>query len=189
MIHVLSTMLLEVLEHKCFDYLFEISNKFFLFFKKMSHPVNQNTIFYVRSIFCLFSFIWIFVIILNKFYKNIACYILLIPFIIFLLGFINSEDTTNTDVEDDIFSVTFLTLGLVVSLPLLALFNKDNANPELNHVIFLAMISILLSYLHIWVGKENRHVFKAIRSCLETFSITLYIFAISIFFIKDIKMF
>lgn len=146
---------------------------------------RKETSFYIRSIFTLFTFIWILVIVMNKFYKNIAAYILLIPFAIFLLGFMNAEDILDDKLEDDVFSVTFVTVGIIISMPLLTLFNKNKNNVELNHIIFLAIISILLSYFHLWCDRSRRHICKAIRTCLETFSITLYIFAIAIFFIQE----
>lgn len=145
----------------------------------------RETSFYVRSVFLTFTFIWIIIIVLNKFYTSLAVWVLLIPFAIFLLGFMNADETANTDIESDVFSVTFITIGIIVSMPLLSLFNKEKTNEHLNHVIFLAMISTLLSYLHIWTGKKNRHVCKVIRSCLETYAICLYIFAITIFFVDE----
>lgn len=145
--------------------------------------VKTESSFYVRAVYTVFTFIWMLVIVMNKFYANICAYILLIPFAIFLLGFMNAEETCDCEVETDVMAVTFVTVGIIISIPLLTLFNKDGANKDLNHIIFLAMIFVLLSYLHIWVGKSGRHVCKAIRSCLETFALCLYMYAIGIFFI------
>ena len=145
---------------------------------------RKETVFYVRSIFTLFTFFWIMIIVMNKFYKSMVAYVLLIPFAIFLLAFMNAEDTVDDELENDVLSVTFVTVGIIISMPLLTLFNKDKSNTELNHIIFLAIISILLSYFHLWCDRSRRHICKAIRSCLETFSITLYIFAIAIFFVQ-----
>lgn len=149
----------------------------------LDHDKSQ-TAFYVRSVYATFTFIWMLVIVMNKFYTSICAYILLIPFAIFLLGFINADDICDCEVETDVLSITFISVGVILSMPLLTMFNKDGPNRELNKIIFYALICILLSYLHIWVSKDNRHICKAIRSCLETFAISLYIFAITIFFMR-----
>jgi hypothetical protein len=153
---------------------------------------TENVTFHIRTTFFIFILIWLSVILLNKFYLSNAFIVLLIPFFIFGLGLINSEIISDEKLEDDVFTTSFITLGLVISLPLLTLFNNNNREMKnekkadvktLNHIIFLAMIFTLLSYYHIWVNKVDRHVCKIIRSCFETMSITLYIFSLTIFFI------
>lgn len=150
--------------------------------KRMTNAEKRRMVYFTRAVYLIFAFIWIILCVSNEFYTNIAAYVLFIPFIIFLLGFFNADCTCEEEVESDVFSVSFVSIGILVSIPLLTLFNKNEENIMLNHVIFLAMISTLLSYFHLWVNYKQRHVCKAIRSCLETFSVTLYIFAIMIFF-------
>jgi len=138
-------------------------------------------VYYVGSTYCIFALLWIIIVLWNKFYLSSANFILLIPLIIFTIGFFNLENL-NDDLQNDVFRVTFISVGLLLSLPLLKLFNEKKENRMLNHVIFLSMIFILVSYYHFWVPSECRYVCKIIQSCLETFSITLYIFALTIFF-------
>lgn len=145
---------------------------------------EEETIFYVRSVFVAFSLLWTMLIVTNKFYKSLASYILFVPYFIFLLGFMNAADVINDEIATDIFSTSFIGVGIVISLPLLTLFNRDKPNIELNHITFLGLISILMSYFHIWCDYSRRYIVKAIRSCLETFAIDLYIFAIMIFFLQ-----
>lgn len=145
---------------------------------------KEETVYYIKTVFLVFSLIWSILIVSNKFYNNSACWVLVLPYIIFLLGFINAEDVADDKISEDVFSTSFVGIGIIVSLPLLTLFNKDKTDVELNHVIFMGLISILLSYFHIWCDYSRRHVVKSIRSCLETFAIDLYIFAILIFFLQ-----
>lgn len=177
--------------------------------KRMTHAEKRKYVYFTKAVYVIFTFIWLLLCLTNDFYENIAAYVLLIPFIVFLFGFFNAEETCNPEVETDVFSVSFIALGILVSMPLLTLFNKEEdkklSNPGttvteesqedknkrirkekntklLNHVVFIAIICVLVIYLPIWVGYHDRHICKAIRSCLETFSITLYIYAIMIFF-------
>jgi hypothetical protein len=153
--------------------------------KKKIREEAKEASFYVRSIFLIFTFVWMIVIILNKFYVSLAAWILLIPIMIFLLGFSFAEECCDCELADDIFSTSFMYVGVFISIPLLTLFNKDGRNRKLNHIVFLALISTLLAYLPMWLRKTARHPYKAARTCLETIAVTLYIFAIVIFFIDE----
>lgn len=139
--------------------------------------------FFASSLYLIFTFIWIIIILWNKFYKSNAFMVLIIPIFIFTIGFCNTEECDD-NVQRDIFKVSFISVGLLLSLPLLKLFNEKNEDRMLNHVVFLAMIFVLLSYYHIWVSQSQRQYCKIIQSCLETYSITLYIFALVIFFLQ-----
>lgn len=146
---------------------------------------SSESPFYIRATFFAFAIIWILLIVMNKLYTHIAAWILLIPLALFLLGFMHAEETNNCEIETDVFSTTFITVGLLFSLPLIAHTSKENPHPLLNRAIWLAMISTLFSYLHFWVGKSGRHVCKVIRSCLEMFAVSLYLYAIIIFSMLD----
>ena len=155
--------------------------------QKMTNEKSE-TCFYIRSVYGIFTLIWLLIIVINKFYTELTCYVLFIPFLIFLLAFMNAEDICDSEVENDVLGINFLTIGIVLFIPLVTLTNKETsvtAKTNVNHSIFLAVTCILLSYYHVWVCKSNRHVYKAIRSCLETIAITLYIFAIAIFFTTE----
>jgi len=151
----------------------------------MTPEEKEKSTFYIRCTFLLFIFIWIFVIATNKLYESTAWFVLLIPFGLFGLGYLNSYDISDDTVEEDVLSATFITTGLVLSIPLLGIFNKDKMNSFLSHVIFLAMVFTLFSYLHIWVDRIDRHICKIIRSCFETIAVTLYIYALVIFFLMS----
>lgn len=138
---------------------------------------------YIRYIFIIFIIIWTLIISVNRLYKFAAFPILLIPYASFGLGIINSDEIADDNLEEDIFSTTFIAMGLIISMPLLSHFNKDVHNKDLSHIIFMAMVAILFSYFHIWVDISRRHVCKISRSCFETIAVTLYIFAVTIFFI------
>lgn len=144
--------------------------------------IETNNIF-IKYTFIFFMIIWTFLVAINRLYLSTAFPVLLIPYASFGIGFINSDQIADDRVESDIFSTTFITVGLMMSIPLLTFFNREKSSKELNHVVFLAMIAVLLSYLHIWGDGTYRHVSKISRSCLETIAITLYIFVLTNFFL------
>lgn len=142
-----------------------------------------NTAVYIRCVFIIFVIIWTFTILYNKYYNLTAWPILTLPYGLFGLGIINSDDIADDEIEENVFSATFVTMGLIISLPLLTMINKETKNKDLSHIIFLGMIFTLLSYFHIWVDKPERHICKIIRSCLETIAVDMYILALTIFFV------
>lgn len=165
------------------------------------HICNEKVSENIGWVFVIFTIIWTFIIAANRFFLSPAWPVLLIPYAMMGIGFLNKEQISDDKVEEGVFSATFITMGLVISLPMLGLFNdkifgkteeersKCRSDPakkaifsQLNHIIFLAMIMTLLSYIHIWVDQSMRHVCKIIRSCFETIAVTLYIFALVIFF-------
>lgn len=138
---------------------------------------------YTIYTFFIFMIIWTFVIVYNKLYLLSAWPILTLPYGLFGIGILNANNINNDEIDDDVFSTTFVTMGLIISLPLLTMINKDKQNKELSHIVFLGMIFTLLSYFQFWVSKPLRHICKIMRSCLETIAVDLYILALTIFFI------
>lgn len=170
--------------------------------QNMSKADHEQIAFYIRSSFSFFIFLWALIILGNELHTKISFFVLIIPFALFSIGFMNAYEIADDGVENDVFTTTFITAGLILSMPLLGLFNKDldkmkeagkstseichieTSSKFLSRVIFLAMIFTLFSYYHIWVDKFHRHVVKIIRSCLEQIAVTLYIYALVLFFLK-----
>lgn len=155
----------------------------------------------IGLVFAIFAIIWTFIVAINRFYNSAAWPILLIPYAAMGIGYLNKERIVDDMVEQGVFSATFITMGLIISMPLLGYMNnkilgnvdkddnkqvdekKKALNTQINHIILLAIIITLLSYIHIWVDQSLIHVCKVIRSCFEMMAVTLYIFALTIFFV------
>lgn len=157
---------------------------------------EEELIFHIKALFTAFIFIWILIIAVSNFYKSFAALILLIPLGYFFIGICNAEEIYSNDVQEDVFKVTFITTGIILSMPLLSLVNEKIKSDEkiseqekkekkmmINHSIFLALVFILISYPHIWSSCKVRILFKIARSCLETFGVTMYIFALANIFL------
>ena len=151
------------------------------FMESIEHIHNSNLTFYSKCLFINFMLIWAIIIYYNNLNESYASYVLLIPLFYFFVGFLNSECICDKKIEDDVLSVTFIGYGIIFSMPLLALFNKDKINPKLNKIVFLAVTLLLLTYPHIWGGSEIRHLYKIYRSCMETMGVTLYIYAMFLY--------
>uniref|UniRef100_A0A6C0BFH6 Transmembrane protein n=1 Tax=viral metagenome TaxID=1070528 RepID=A0A6C0BFH6_9ZZZZ len=151
--------------------------------KKLSVDEDLRVGFYIQSVFIAFIFIWIFLVAINKLHLSTGSIILLIPIALFCIGFMNAYQIADDEIEDNVFSTTFVTIGLIVSIPLITLFNKDKENKQLTHNVYLAMILTLFSNLHVWMDKSERHACRIIRSCFETMAISLYAYTLTEFFL------
>lgn len=141
--------------------------------------------FYIRAVFTFFTFLWILLVAMNGLYNSFAAMILFLPLGYYFIGFFNAEYICDNEVANDIFAVTFINTGLLLSLPIITYLNKENSDSKINHVVYLAMVLILLSYPHVWASLDTRLIYKVGRSCLETMAITLYIFILTTFFMRS----
>lgn len=163
---------------------FEEKNEKIHFNRKKSDSVDDEKVgFYIFTTFFVFIFIWIMILMICGVAKSPASVILFIPIVLFFLGMINSYDIADDKIEENVFSTTFATMGLIISMPLVAHYNKERENKYLNHVIYMAMILTLFSNFHFWTDEKLRHVCKITRSCFETMSIALYAYTLLIYFI------
>jgi hypothetical protein len=110
--------------------------------------------------------------------------ILAIPLVIFGIGFFNANKIT-VEVEDTIFMANYLSIGLLIVIPLLAWMDKVNNNNK-ERVITAMIAGIVLSMLSlvdIWVRPKWLSFIKHLKSVLQTASLTLLIYAIYLFII------
>lgn len=137
-----------------------------------------DTYFYIKSTFFVFIIIWTIIIVVNNLLGTPAYPIVFIPYLLFFIGFINSQYICDCDIQEDVLSTSFLHGGLIIFVGLFTLYNKEKHNKYLSKIIYTAIIFTLMSYYHIWVPKDKRIVCKIVRSCFEVMAITLYIYSI-----------
>lgn len=134
-----------------------------------------------QFIYYLFILLWIILVCMFHLPTVYTIPVLLIPVILLFVNSENINDVYDDDTEAEIFSVTFITIGVLFSITILTFLTKSDSDPRLITSILLAVIFILLAYYHLWLGEENRHIMKIVRSCFETFAVTLYIYAIVLY--------
>lgn len=153
--------------------------------KKIKHyEYNKHTVFWIRIVYVIALIIWLLIVIYTRFYTLHGSFILAIPFIIFIIGMINAPSLTE-EVEDFMFEANFLTIGLLLALPLLNWTSKgyEGSKQTFTLIIILAITLSILSMYDIWVSKKWLSVYKHFRSCLQTMSLTLVIFGLIEYFL------
>ena len=130
---------------------------------------------------------WLAIVILLKLYQTdfIGGIILIIPFVVFLLGYYNANVLT-PEVEKQMFTTNYLSVGLIVILPLLVWITDGPSKNKSKFIglLVLAIILTLLSMIDIWVSKRELSVYNHVRSMLQTLSIVVIIYALYIFYLE-----
>ena len=146
---------------------------------------NSHTQFAVKVLYVIFIVIWIIVVVTLKLYTSPAWFILLIPIFTFTFAIFSTHNITY-EMEDEMFKASYLSVGLILALPLLSWMNKDFSGDK-DHfvsVIFLALGFTILTYIDVWVTKRWLSVFKHFRSCLQTMAVSLFLYAITTYYMN-----
>lgn len=144
---------------------------------------------YIRNVYAVSLLVWVILVIflgLVRSAMSVLDYlILLIPVAIFIFGIINASGIT-TEVEDSVFEADFLSLGLVIVLPLLAWISRDYGGNRqfFIRVIVTALILSMLSLLDIWMSARMLFIAKHSKSALQTMAITLLIYALYTYYVE-----
>jgi hypothetical protein len=147
----------------------------------------------VQSVYIFSSLFWILLIYLLKLYQTdfFGILILLIPLVIFTISFINSSNI-NEEVENNLYKANYLSIGLIIVLPLLTWFTNDYKGDTQKRIKFISIIIValtltLFSLVDIWISKKWYPVVKHVKSVFQTMSITLIIFALYMYYVERIN--
>ena len=150
----------------------------------MSSSYNQEEVYNIRSINIIFILFWLLLIFIFKLFTKNAVFVLFIPIILFLISFINA-DYFSPDSSESIMQTTFVSIGLLVAIPMLSFMKTSSKNTHhISSILLTAMCLTLLSYLHVWLPPKSLYIWKHCRSCLETMAVTLFIYVLITFYIE-----
>lgn len=143
---------------------------------------------YIRYVYIIGLLVWIALVCQFKLYKTdvFGWLIILIPIVLFLFGYVNAANIT-LDVEDEVFQANYLSMGLIVVVPLLTWINKNyNGNVKcFTSILVLALIITMLSMIDIWVTCDWLRVVKHAKSIMQTIAIVLIVYALYIFYVAS----
>lgn len=147
--------------------------------KKKSH--NEKIVYYIRLVYIAGLVLWFAILHYLKLYKpdGYAILILCIPIVSFIIGFSNASSLTG-EIEDELFKSNYLSVGLLLVLPLLTWINKDYKGDKkrFTKILVLAIITTMLSMIDLWLSEEYLSIIKHAKSVLQTFSLVLLIYAL-----------
>ena len=148
---------------------------------------GKKKTFIIQATYIISALVWIFMIGFLSLYRTdqIGALIVLIPLFTFGISYMNASYLT-VEVEEDMFKANFLSIGLLLVLPLLTWMNRDYTGDrkQFYAVLIGALIFTLLSLTDVWVRKRWVSLVKHVKSVFQVFSLTLLIFALYLYYIN-----
>lgn len=114
----------------------------------------------------------------------IEAMIICLPLVIISFNLYNM-DKIGPDEELLVFNMNYLTIGLIIVVPLLTwIYDKSKANNQLVTALMVCIALILLSVLDVWVTKEYLSIVKHARSVIQTLAIFLLVYVVFLFYVS-----
>ena len=155
--------------------------------KPIYRKYGRKKVLTLQVTYIVAAILWICLVIFFEFHHTdiYGLLILSIPLWVYLLSFINANKLT-VEVEQSSFVVNYLSIGIIVIVPLLTLsHNKDinNCNKDrLIQIIIVALVLAVLSVLDVWVQPKYVSIAKHIKSILQAASLTLIVYSLYVFY-------
>ena len=157
-----------------------------------TEPCPQYTKEQIRNIktaYIIGIIVWIVIIaslgLLSGPIKFLHLVILMIPIVLFILGYLNA-DQINEDSQEKLQATNFLTLGLLIAFPILSwVYDKSKSKKSyFNKLLIAAIIISIIPIFDIWVPCNDVPVIIHIKSIIRTFSLGIFIYALYIFYLE-----
>lgn len=133
----------------------------------------------LRAIYLAFVLFWIILIIYLELYKedSIVLGLMCIPILIFIYEYLTVEEVER-EIEDQVFVANYLSISLLVVLPLFFNLTKVVRFMKPLKLVIIAVIFILLGLIDIWVPRKLVPFARHFKACLETVGLILLIIAV-----------
>jgi len=144
---------------------------------------EDDTVFILQMFYIFVSLFWILLISYFKLWDEKLSFILFLPLVAFFITFLYIEEVSDF-VEENMTRANFLSLGLILALPMLSWMLKEyNGNKKhFITIIILALVLSLLTFVDIWVPENRLSVYRHFRSSLQVMSVSLFIYALCAFY-------
>jgi len=138
----------------------------------------------VGIIYLILVLIWIALIICMKLYDTtwVGLVILLIPIIIFGIATFYGDEhlVSNHTLNDD---DDFLTIGIILLLPLLTYFDKDFTDKgRFMSIVIVSLFLFLLSVIPMWIPVRFAKYVKILRTSIQSIAVTLLLYVIHLYY-------
>lgn len=148
-----------------------------------SSPPNNgkytaDNIYYLQIMYIIAIIIWILIIVFLKLYETdiIGWIILLVPIIIFIIGF-TSLSGIDQEVEDFMLQTDFLQLGYII-IVIVLMWDKSIKNSKIFHLIGIGLALLVMSMIDVWISKSKLVYMKHFESIVQTMAAVILIFAL-----------
>ena len=95
--------------------------------------------------------------------------------------------------EDVLYRFNYISIALIIVLPIITWFNDDMkgagraiSRKKFMTIVVIALILTLLSLMDVWVNQKYLSILRHVKSILQTFSLTLIIYALYTYYLEHI---
>lgn len=144
---------------------------------------SDDTLFILQIFYIGIAVFWILLVSYFRLWKEKYSFILVIPLIVFFITFLYLEDVSPA-VEENMSKTNFLSVGIILTLPLLSWMVKEHTGDK-QHFITLAIMALVLSlftFVDIWVPESRISIYRHFRSTLQVMSVCLFIYALVVYY-------
>lgn len=144
---------------------------------------SDDTLFILQLFYVGVAVFWILLVSYFRLWKEKYSFILLVPLIVFFITFLYLEDVSPI-VEENMSKTNFLSVGIILTLPLLSWMVKEHTGDK-QHFITLAIMALVLSlftFVDIWVPENRLSIYRHFRSTLQVMSVCLFIYALVVYY-------
>lgn len=147
--------------------------------------MKPDVAFWIYSLYAFAATAWTFLVLVLKLFEGYSFFLVAIPYIAFAINIANTG--CNEDQEEaNMFQGTFLTIGLIVIVSVMAWFgNMGVTDPKQISLVLLCLGFSIFSHIDLGIPKRFIVVYRHYRSILQTFSITLFLIVIANYFIFE----
>lgn len=146
-------------------------------------------IYYIRCLYVIVILIWLVVLFYLPINDLVELFILCIPFLVFILAYLTCPYIPR-DVEEMLFDVNYISIAILVMVPLLTWLNKGYEGKNRHRfitTIIAAVMLALISLIDIWATRRWITLIKHFKSICETLAVILIIYALYTFYIEAPK--
>ena len=152
----------------------------------LGNQEKNEIVAYVRIIYIVAIVVWIMIIFCMGLYNSdvIGLLIICIPVVLFIIAFKNANVITK-DVEDSIFKTNYPSIGILITIPLLAWLSRsyDGDKSWFSCILIVSIMLVIASLFDVWVSGEWLRVVQHGTSILQTIALTLIIYAVYTFYL------
>ncbi len=147
---------------------------------------SDNIIMTIRIVYIVMAVFWVLIVYLLALYQIdwLGYIFLIVPFVVFFINYINAG-AVDPATEVEIFQANYLSIGLIIVLPLLSWMNKEHPGDKKKFmsIMVVALVLIMLSMVDVWVSRQWLSVLRHIQSGFQTIALVLLIYAIYYFYV------
>lgn len=147
----------------------------------MSHDkYDPDTVKNIRRLYIAVIVIWIAIVWLLDIWTTKGGLILILPVLIFLWNWY-SAPSLSPSTEDHMFSANYLSIGIILALPLLNWLGKEYNSDKMKFtsVVVVSIIVSFIPHVDVWFPEKNLSVYKHFQSAFQVMSLILFMYELT----------